>query len=88
MFSQDLIFKIHFCFQHIWGRGIPTVVGIGSWGALPSIYVTAAGWWAGNTQFTFVLAGVGSGLCTRRVVTATWSVTEMNTISILWAGMH
>ena len=50
--------------------------------------VTAAGWWAGNTQFTFVLARVRSGLCTCQVITATQSVTVMNTISILWVGTH
>ena len=54
-----------------------------------NIYVTAVGWRAGNTRFTFVLlAGVGSGLCTHRVITVTRSVTVMNTISILWVGMH
>ena len=37
---------------------------------------------------TFVLAGVRSGLCMRRVVTVTRSVTVMNTISILWVGTH
>ena len=36
--------------------------------------------------FTFVLARVESGLCMRRVITATRSVMVMNTISILWAG--
>ena len=49
--------------------------------------VTAAGWRAGNTRFTFVLAGVGSNRCTRRVITATRSsVTVMNTISTLMGG--
>ena len=52
------------------------------------VCVTAVGWRASNTQFTFVLARVGSGLCTRQVVTATRSITVMNTISILWAGTH
>ena len=51
------------------------------------IYVTAAGWLAGNTRFTFVLAGVRSGLCMRRVIAATWSITVMNTISI-FMGRH
>ena len=50
-------------------------------------YVTAAGWRAGNTRFTFVLARVGSDRCTRQVVTATRSsVTVMNTISTLMGG--
>ena len=54
----------------------------------PVIYVTAVGWWAGNTQFTFVLARVGSDRCTHQVVTATRSsVTVMNTISTLM-GRH
>ena len=51
-------------------------------------YVTAAGWRAGNTRFTFMLAGVGSDRCTRQVVTATQSsITVMNTISTLM-GRH
>ena len=51
------------------------------------LYVTAAGLWAGNTRFTFVLARIGSDWCMRRVVTATWSsVTVMNTISTLMGG--
>ena len=50
--------------------------------------VTAAGWRAGNTRFTFMLAGVRSDRCMRRVVTATQSsVTVMNTISTLM-GEH
>ena len=50
-------------------------------------YVTAAGWRAGNTRFTFVLAGVGSDQCTHRIVTATRSsVMVMNTISTLMGG--
>ena len=49
--------------------------------------VTAAGWRAGNTRFTFVLAAVGSDRCTRQVITATQSsVTVMNTISTLMGG--
>ena len=49
--------------------------------------VTAVGWWAGNTWFTFVLAGVGSDRCTHQVITATRSsVTVMNTISTLMGG--
>ena len=49
--------------------------------------VTAAGWWASNTWFTFMLVGVGSDRCTRRVVMATRSsVTVMNTISTLMGG--
>ena len=52
------------------------------------IYVTAAGWWAGNTQFTFVLARVGSDGCTCWVIMATQSsVMVMNTISTLM-GRH
>ena len=51
------------------------------------ISVTAAGWRAGNTQFTFVLAGVGSDQCMHRVITATRSsVMVMNTISTLMGG--
>ena len=51
------------------------------------VYVTAAGLRAGNTQFTFVLAGIGSDQCTCLVVTATRSsVTVMNTISTLMGG--
>ena len=51
------------------------------------IYVTAAGWRAGNTRFTFMLAGVGSDRCTCRVITATRSfVMVMNTISTLMDG--
>ena len=51
------------------------------------ISVTAVGWRAGNTRFTFVLAGVRSDRCMRRVITATWSsVTVMNTISTLMGG--
>ena len=37
---------------------------------------------------TFMLAGVGSGLCMRQVVTVTQSIMVTNTISILWAGTH
>ena len=49
--------------------------------------VTAAGWWAGNTQFTFMLTGVGSDRCTHRVITATRSsIMVMNTISTLMGG--
>ena len=49
--------------------------------------VTAAGWRAGNTQFTFMLAGVGSDRCTCQVITATWSsLMVMNTISTLMGG--
>ena len=51
-------------------------------------FVTTAGWRTSNTQFTFMLAGVGSGLCTCRVVTATRSVMVMNTTSTLWVGTH
>ena len=51
-------------------------------------YVTAAGWRAGNNRFTFMLAGVGSDQCTRRVIMATQSsVMVMNTISTLM-GRH
>ena len=49
--------------------------------------VTAAGWWASNTRFTFVLAGVGSDRCTHRVIMATRSsIMVMNTISTLMGG--
>ena len=51
-------------------------------------YVTAAGWWAGNTWLNFCLAGVKPSRSMRRVVTATWFTMVMNTISILWAGTH
>ena len=47
--------------------------------------------WAGGPVIpgsTFMLAGVGSGLCMCWVVMVTQSVTVMNTISILWAGTH
>ena len=61
-----------FCFRH-------------TFSLLP--YVTAAGWRAGNTRFTFMLARVGSDRCMHWVVTATWSsVTVMNTISTLMGG--
>ena len=50
--------------------------------------VTAAGCGPVIPGYTFVLAGVKSGLCTHRVVTVTRSVMVMNTISILWAGTH
>ena len=51
------------------------------------LYVTAAGWRAGNTRFTFVLARVGSDWCMYRVVMATRSsVMVMNTISTLMGG--
>ena len=51
------------------------------------IYVTAAGWRAGNTRFTFVLAGFRSDRCMRHVITATRSsVMVMNTISTLMGG--
>ena len=49
--------------------------------------VTAAGWLAGNTRFSFVLAGVGSDRCMHWIITATRSsVTVMNTISTLMGG--
>ena len=52
------------------------------------ICVTAAGWRASNTQFTFVPARVGSGRCTHWVITATRSsIMVMNTISTLM-GRH
>ena len=54
----------------------------------PWTCVTAAGLQAGNTRFTFVLVGVRSNWCTRRVVTATRSsIMVMNTISTLM-GRH
>ena len=46
--------------------------------------------WAGGLVIPGLLspAGVEYGWSTRRVVTATRFTTVMNTISILWAGMH
>ena len=59
------------------------------WGTFSStvLCVTVVGLRAGNTWFTFVLAGIGSDRCTHQVVTATWSsVMVMNTISTLMGG--
>ena len=54
----------------------------------PCPCVTAAGLRAGNTWFTFMLAGIGSNRCTRQVIMATRSsITVMNTISTLM-GRH
>ena len=51
------------------------------------IYVTAVGLQAGNTWFTFVLAGIRSDWCTHQVVAAIQSsITVMNTISTLMGG--
>ena len=62
-------------------------LGISIANAFNAIYVTAVGWRAGNTRFTFVLARVGPEWCMRQVITATWSsITVMNTISTLMGG--
>ena len=50
------------------------------------IYVTAAGLRAGNTLLYFRVGRNRSGLGTRRVITATLSVTVMNTISTYMGG--
>ena len=71
--------------QQDWGSGSVSQATLSRFPM--NVSIPAAGWRAGNTRFTFVLAGVRSDRCMRRVVTATRSsITVMNTISTLMGG--